>query len=100
MTENEWASLLDTLTEAWTQISIQLKDLAKAISDMFPYSNELLQFEELSKAMLDAFSSNNEVRVNTYMPPRKRHHPPKRINCTYSVERQVQRNLPYQRRNY
>lgn len=80
MAKNEWASLIDTLTEAWNKLGIQFEKLSKAISDMFSYSNE--------------------VTVNTYMPPRKRHRPPKKINYTYSVKRRVQRHLPYQRRNY
>lgn len=80
MAENEWASLLDTLTEAWNKISIQ--------------------FEELSKAISDMFDSLMEAKIDAYMAPRKRYRPPKKINCTYSVERRVQRHLPYQRRNY
>lgn len=78
MAENEWAKLLDTLTEAWNKIAIQLEEFAKAFSDMF--------------------TSFDSVETKICRTPRKRQRPPKKINCTYSVKRRTPRNLPYQRR--
>lgn len=79
MAEHEWASLLDTLNEVWNKLAVQIEDFAKALTDMFRV------IDNMEKSIYKA-------------PRRKRPRPPKKINCNYSVERQVQRNLPYQRR--
>lgn len=77
MTKSEWKNLMDALTDAWNKITGQ--------------------FEELAEALTDAFTMRKTLTRLPY-DCRKRQRPPKKIGCTYSIERRIQRNLPYQRR--
>jgi len=86
MATNDWAKLLNTMTDAWKQISEQIKELVDALVKVF---GSLRQARDRSYK-----------NPNTYYNPHKNKHLRGKMLPLYKVYIKPQKHLPYQRRAY
>lgn len=85
MNSEEWNDVLEAISDIWNRFTLTVEESVKALSDFF----DSLYNDEIKYKQNHSPYRHKRNRCFKDQP-----------NKLYKVERRLQKNLPYQRRNY